>query len=177
MHMKYQHNGAVCSGVVAAAAFFLATIPPVFAANYNHSGQPLVPGVTTGTCTTTQESYSVSTDLQTTSSKTFTDVEGTPISFTQGAAGCVEVSFSSEAATMPNEILVTQVVLDTGTVCTPGDNLFASDSPSGDLSAHEMNYICPTVAAGSHSVKVQFRSRFGSKVALDYRTTIVRYAP
>jgi len=175
--MKCRTHGAVCSGVVAAAALFLSMIPPASAANFNHTGQSLVPGVTTGTCSATQESYSVSTDLQTTTSKTFTDVEGTPIVFTQGAAGCVEVSFSSEAATMPNEILVTQVVLDSRTVCTPGDNLFASDSPSGDASVHAMNYICPTVAAGSHTVKVQFRSRYGSKVALDYRTTIVRYAP
>ena len=39
-----------------------------------------------------------------------------------------------------------------------------------------MNYICPGVTAGSHAIKVQFRSRFGGQVALDYRTTIVRYA-
>jgi hypothetical protein len=175
--MKCRQNGAVCPGVVAVAAFFLSTIPPAFAANFNHTGKAVPPAVATGTCAATEESYSVSTDLQTTTSKSFTDVEGTPVSFTQGAAGCVEVSFSSEAATMPNEILVTQVVLDSGTVCTPGDNLFASDSPSGDPSVHEMNYICPTVAAGAHSVKVQFKSRYGSKVALDYRTTIVRYTP
>jgi len=32
------------------------------------------------------------------------------------------------------------------------------------------------VTAGNHTVKVQFRSRFGGQVAIDYRTTIVRYA-
>jgi hypothetical protein len=40
-----------------------------------------------------------------------------------------------------------------------------------------MNYICPSVSAGDHTAKIQFRSRFGGKVALDYRTTIVRYTP
>ena len=38
-----------------------------------------------------------------------------------------------------------------------------------------MNYICPNVAQGSHTAKIQFRSRFGGTVVLDYRTTIVRY--
>jgi hypothetical protein len=67
------------------------------------------------------------------------------------------------------------VVLDSGAVCMPGDNLFASDSPSGDLANRAMNYICPNVAPGNHTVKVQFRSRFGGTVVLDYRTIVVRY--
>lgn len=161
--------------LMSTAAFCMAA--PAFAADFHHTGQPNAPAISSGVCTTTAEAFSQSTTLQTTASKAFTDVSGTSVSFAQGAAGCVEVSFSSEAATMPREILVTQVVLDGSTVCMPSDNLFASDSPSGDLAAHAMNYICPSVTGGSHSVKVQFRSRFGAKVALDYRTTIVRYAP
>ena len=38
-----------------------------------------------------------------------------------------------------------------------------------------MNYICTGVSAGNHAVKIQYKSRYGGKVALDYRTTIVRY--
>jgi hypothetical protein len=175
--MKCVSSRATSLGLLISTAALFCMAAPAFAADFHHTGQPLAPGVSSGVCMTTAEGYSQSTTLQTTGSKAFTDVSGTSVSFTQGAAGCVEVSFSAEAATMPREILVTQVVLDGGTVCAPSDNLFASDSPSGDLAAHAMNYICPSVTAGSHTVKVQFRSRFGAKVALDYRTTIVRYAP
>ncbi|MBV8799622.1 MAG: hypothetical protein JOY77_12220 [Alphaproteobacteria bacterium] len=159
----------------AAATLALAASHAYAASNAHDKALKLPPGVSTGTCQENAAAYSVSTDLQKTSSRNFQDVSGTTVSFTQGAAGCVEVSFSSEAATVPGEILVTQALLD-GTACLPSDNLFASDSPSSDLAAHAMNYICPNAGAGAHTVKVQFRSRYGHKVALDYRTTVVRYA-
>jgi hypothetical protein len=158
------------------SAALLGTAAPAFAAGDAHDkAAKLPPAVSTGTCQANASAYSVSTDLQKTTSRAFRDVSGTTVSFTQGAAGCVEVSFSAEAATLPGEILVTQVLLD-GNPCLPADNLFASDSPSSDLADHAMNYICTNVSAGDHTAKVQFKSRFGRKVALDYRTTIVRYA-
>jgi hypothetical protein len=160
--------------LLTAATLALAATPG-FAASNAHEQTQKLPPVSTGTCQENAVAYSVSTDLQKTGSRNFQDVSGTAVSFTQGAAGCVEVSFSSEAATVPGEILVTQVLLD-GNLCLPSDNLFASDSPSSDLADRAMNYICPNVSAGSHTAKVQFRSRFGHRVALDYRTTIVRYA-
>lgn len=161
-------------GLIAGA--FLLSGAPAFAATLPHE-KPLVlpPSVSSGDCQTNAAKYSVSTDLQKSSSKSYRDVTGTAIAFNQGADGCAEVAFSAEAATNPGQILVTRVVLDGSNVCLPGDNLFASDSPSGDLADHAMNYICPNVPAGSHTAKVQFRSRFGGAVALDYRTTIVRY--
>jgi hypothetical protein len=161
--------------VFAAAAFLLNTGPALALSNHHDPAQKLAAPIS-GACTSGASAYSISTDLQTTRSKSYQDVTGTAISFTQGASGCVELSFSAEATTVPGELLLTQVLLD-GRVCAPSDNIFASDSPSSDLSAHAMNYICGKVAAGNHTAKVQFRSRFGSKVALDYRTTIVRYTP
>jgi len=172
-HMRMS-NGLSRRLLLSAAALAAAT-PGFAASNAHQQALKLPPSVSTGTCQENTAAYSVSTDLQKTSSRSFHDVGGTTISFTQGSAGCVEVSFSSEAATVPGEILVTQGLLD-GNACLPSDNLFASDSPSSDLADHAMNYICPNVSAGAHTAKVQFKSRFGGKVALDYRTTIVRYA-
>ena len=167
---------SVATQTLSAGAILLAAASPAFASTQPHE-KPLVlsPSVSSGECTTNAAKYAVSTDLVKNSKKQFKDVPGTTISFTQGAAGCVEVDFSAEAATNPGQILTTQVLLDGSTVCMPGDNLFASDSPSGDLADRAMNFICPNVAQGSHTVKVQFRSRFGGTVVLDYRTTIVRY--
>ncbi|HEY1961049.1 MAG TPA: hypothetical protein VGG69_01420 [Rhizomicrobium sp.] len=161
---------------VVGAAFLLSVAAPALAApQWHEKAQAPQPSVSSGECVTNAANYKVSTDLQKSSSKQFRDVSGTAISFTQGTAGCAEVDFSAEAATNPGQILVTRVVLDGSTVCMPGDNLFASDSPSGDLADRAMNYICPSVSAGGHTAKVQFRSRFGGTVTLDYRTTIVRY--
>lgn len=160
---------------IAGAAFFLATAPAFALTDHHDSNQKPAPPVS-GICTSGASAYSVATTLQTTSSKSYRDVSGTGVPFTQGTAGCVEVSFTAEAATVPGELLLTRVLLD-GNLCAPSGNIFASDSPSSDLADHAMNYFCSNVAAGNHTVKVQFRSRFGSKVALDYRTTAVRYTP
>ncbi len=171
--MSFQKAGSLAAG----AALLVATALPATAEIRQHeTKQPLSRDISTGACLLTGMNYSVSTDLQKSGSRAFRDVTGTNVSFTQSQAGCVEVDFSAEAATTPNELMITQVVLDGSTLCIPADNIFASDSPSSDLSAHAMNYICPGVTAGNHAIKVQFRSRFGGQVAIDYRTTIVRYA-
>jgi len=173
--MKFRSKSV--ASLLAGAALLVTAVSPATAEVRQHeSKQPLSPNISTGSCLLTGMKYSVSTDLQKTGSRAFRDVTGTSVSFTQSQAGCVEVDFSAEAAATPNELLVTQAVLDGSTICLPADNILASDSPSSDLSSHAMNYICPGVTAGNHAIKVQFRSRFGGQVAIDYRTTIVRYA-
>ena len=163
------------AALLTGAALVLFSAPAFASMDAHEKTQPLSPAVSSGTCSETAAAYSVSTTTQKTASKNYQDVTGTNVSFTQGADGCVEVSFTAEAATVPGELLVTRVLLD-GTACIPTGNIFASDSPSSDLADHGMNYFCPNVSAGAHTAKVQFRSRFGRQVALDYRTTVVRYA-
>ncbi|HEX3431671.1 MAG TPA: hypothetical protein VHT03_12375 [Rhizomicrobium sp.] len=157
------------------SVLLLPLAPPSLAANLHKIEQP--PGVATGTCTEGAAGYSVATGVQSTSRTSWTTVTGSTLSFTQGSAGCIEVSFSGETATAPGENLLARVVLDGTTVCSPTDNLFGAEGNSDNPADRTMNYICPTVTAGAHKVAVQFASRFGTKVALDYRTTIVRYAP
>jgi len=173
MSFASKSAGSLAAG---AALLVAAALPANAEVRQHETKQPLSRDISTGSCVLTGMKYSVSTDLQKSGSRAFRDVTGTSVSFTQSQAGCVEVDFSAEAATTPNELLVTEVVLDGSTACLPADNILASDSPSSDLSSHAMNYICPGVTAGNHAIKVQFRSRFGGQVALDYRTTIVRYA-
>jgi hypothetical protein len=162
-------------GLIAGAFLFSAAAPVLAGPQAHEKPQVLPPSVSSGECLTNAARYSVSTDLQKSVSRSYRDVTGTAISFHQAAVGCAEVDFTAEAATAAGEILVTRVVLDGSTFCVPADNLFASDSPSGNLADDAMNYICPNVGQGSHTAKVQFKSRFGRTVALDYRTTIVRY--
>jgi len=166
---------SLSSAALLASADSLLFLSPALAADPHAKAQPLPPAVSSGSCSENTAAYSASTDLQKSSSRNYRDVTGTSVTFTQGAPGCVEVSFTAEGAATPRELLVTRALLD-GKECLPTDNIFASDSPSSDLADHGMNYICPNVATGSHTAKIQFRSRFGHPVALDYRTTIVRYA-
>ena len=162
------------------AAILALSFAPALALPPNTSAhdsiRALPPGTGTGMCSETAANYALSTDLQKTSAKRYKDVTGTTIGFTQGTTGCVEISFSAEAATVAGELMLTQALVD-GTPCLPANNIFASDSPSSDLAVRTMNYICPNVSFGAHTAKMQFRSWFGGSVALDFRTTIVRYAP
>ena len=150
-------------------------VPSAQAADFHDTKLPSA--VTTGTCAEGAAGYSVSTTFQSTNKTIWTTVNGTTLSFTQGSAGCVEVSFSGEAGTVPGENLLVRVLLDGSTVCAPTNNLFGAQGSSDAPADRAMNYICPSVSKGAHTVRVQFASRFGTKVGLDYRTTIVRYAP
>lgn len=175
--MRHVNFGIASLGLLVGETFILCAASPAMAAGNLHATHRVELPVSTGTCTESGIGYSVSTSYQATNKKSFSDVSGTEISFTQGSPGCVEVSFSSEAGTAARETLLAQAVLDNKTVCEPSSNLFASEGTTDNPADHAMNYICPNVSAGSHSVKMQFASQFGAKVALDYRTTIVRYAP
>lgn len=163
-------------GAILGTAVLLSTVAPALAATDFHNAER-PSAVVTGTCTEGAAAYSVATGPQSTNRTTWTTVTGTTVSFAQGSAGCVEVSFSGETATVPGDNLLARVLLDGKTVCDPTDNLFGAEGNSDNPADRAMNYICPSVSAGSHKVSVQFASRFGAKVAVDYRTTIVRFAP
>ena len=164
-----------CRNLLLGSALIVPTALPAPAAGFHDNQAPIA--ATAGTCTEGAAGYSVSTAFQSTNRTSWTTVNGTTLSFKQGAAGCVEVSFTAEAGTVPGDNLLARVVLDTSTICTPTNNLFGAQGNSDNPADRAMNFICPSVSAGSHTVKVQFASRFGRKVGLDYRTTIVRYAP
>ena len=161
--------------LILGSALLLPVASPALATDFHDNQQP--PSVTSGTCTEGAAAYSVSTNFQSTRKTSWTTVTGTTLSFKQGSAGCVEVSFSGEAGTLPGDNMLARVVLDTSTICTPTNNLFGAEGNSDNPADRAMNFICPSVPAGSHTVKVQFASRFGGTIGLDYRTTIVRYAP
>lgn len=166
---------SACRTLTLGSALLVPMALPALAADFHNAERP--PGMIAGTCTESTAGYSVVTGAQSTSKTSWTTVTGSTLSFTQGSAGCVEVSFSGETATVPGDNLLVRVVLDTNTVCSPTDNLFGAEGNTDNPADRAMNFICRSVSKGAHTVKVQFASRFGAKVALDYRTTIVRYAP
>src|SRR3954465_8898953 len=98
------------AGLLAGAVFLASAAPALALADRHDVAQHKPAGASTGTCAGGANAYSVSTDLQTTNARNYRDVTGTTISFTQGAAGCAEVSFTAEGATTPGELLLTQAV-------------------------------------------------------------------
>ena len=73
-----------------------------------------------------------------------------------------------------NETLRVQPLLAGTTICAPSDNIFDLDNPTKPVD-RGMNFICPNVAPGPHSIVMQFRSNGGGTVGIANRTTIVHY--
>src|SRR5437868_5617733 len=82
------------TALLAGAALVLVSAPTLAAMDGHDAARRLSPAVSSGNCTEGAAAYSVSTALQKTSARAYRDVTGTSVSFTQGAPGCVEVSFS-----------------------------------------------------------------------------------
>jgi hypothetical protein len=154
--------------VTASAALWLAVSISTTARAANMSCPPLASKAVTG-----------DSDLSTTS-QTFVNVASTKISFVQGGskAGCVAVTFAAEAESAANEIMVVHALLDDVTPCSPDivDFVGSSTAATSDA-ARSMTFICPAVAPGSHSIRMQYLSDGGGMVTLTRRTTIVYYVP
>jgi hypothetical protein len=161
---------------LAGGAALLLSVPSI-AGKAEHDASSRA-AVAFGGCTPNAVKFKVSTLFQSTTSTSPVDVSETTLNFGQGgtSASCAIVSFSSEASAAANEVMLVDAVLDGSTICSPGGNFFVrSNSVATDLADRAMNYVCPDVAPGKHSVKIQFRSGGGGQVALDFRTTLAHF--
>jgi hypothetical protein len=115
---------------------------------------------------------------QFTSSTTFVNVFQAKIVFPQGGAGasCVIVHFSARAFAFGTRTMNVRAVLDGSTIALPGEMAFATNDGANGFS-RAVQFIFPSVAPGSHSVQIQFRSLSGESVAMGRHSTIVQYAP
>jgi hypothetical protein len=174
-------SNRIAIAALAAAALLFGAVTTTSAAAQSHdqrsASTALAPAVN-ALCITTATRTKVSRTSQSTNLTTYVDVIDTQIGFHQGgtSASCVVVSFSAEATATTNQLMIVDPLLDS-TPCQPGDTQFANSITSPDgLAARAMNYVCPNVAPGNHTVKVRFKSSGGGPVSLNYRTTIVQYA-
>jgi len=125
----------------------------------------------TGNCNTTATRYKVSNLNQPTTSTDYINAGETNVAFTQGSAGCVTVLFSAEAGAI-SDIMYVRAMLDDITPCEPNAPYFAVAT---QMAVRAMHYVCPSVAPGSHLLRMQFKSNGGNNVVLRFRTTIVNY--
>jgi hypothetical protein len=123
-----------------------------------------------GACGDLKTNFAVIYDGQDTTSATYVDVTGAKINFTSTNPGCVIATFSGVATFSTIGQMDVHVLLDDSTVCDPENYAFAQNT---NAEAHSMTAVCKDVAAGSHTIKVQFISVFGGTVHIGARTFTV----
>jgi hypothetical protein len=122
--------------------------------------------------------FKVSTGTVSSSATTFTAIPGAVINFVQGGTGpsCVTVRFSAASSVVGGGVSRVQALLDNVTVAAPGQVQFSGENV-GSVS-HAFEFLFPSVAPGSHNVRIMFRVAVGSHtVFVDERTLVVQHAP
>lgn len=128
--------------------------------------------ITAGVCAPNSVNYKTSDATQSTSSIGPVDVHGLSASIMQGSTNCVLIAFTAQAFTASNEGLFVQAVID-GNVCPPGATILVRNQTN--IGSYAMNFVCPAVAPGRHTAKIQFSSTNGGAVTLINRTMFVQY--
>jgi hypothetical protein len=140
------------------------------------------PAVTTGACKPVKTSYAAS-DLQgsSTTSTSFVAIPEATVAFNVAGTSpsCVIVIFSAETYAAGGDLVYVRPLLDGGTVAVPSQTQFSGDDDeNGDgrwARSHDMNFVFPSVAPGSHSLVMQFASFAGGTVYVHQHTTLVEH--
>ncbi len=119
---------------------------------------------------------------QSTTSTTFVDVPNSTVFFNEGGAGssCVIVTFTAETFAPDSRLLQVRARLDNSVTASPGVvQLSGDDDEDRDgrwARSHAFTFIFPSVAPGSHDVRMQFRSPdiFG-RVYIYKHTVVVQH--
>ena len=154
----------------------LAVIVPQAGAEPAQSPRHLAPAGTVIDCKRPRDTQILASDAsdQTTSQGWITLTDGT-VSFTSTKPGCVIVTLSGNAAAN-SEIMFVRALLDSATTCAPSNinnQIFVADEYPGTM--HSMTWLCSGVAAGAHSIQVQYESYFGDPVTFSGHTLTVAH--
>jgi hypothetical protein len=151
---------AVAAGGLMSAAHAAATHP---------SFRP-APAASSGSCTFAKREYAAANSFDESTSETFVNLKDAgSITFSQNKIGCVAGTFFANAGTAaPGDHIGLQVLLD-GAACAPLTNgyIFAD----AEFSSHSVAFFCGTgIAAGRHTIQIQYHSGFGGNVQFFQRT-------
>jgi hypothetical protein len=127
-----------------------------------------------GGCNTTATKFQTSAlDFSSTSSSDFTNLPEASVSFLQGKAGCVRVTFSSDINPQGHPLSI-RAFLDDTTAGLPAEWQFSQTS--AEISAHSFTFIFKSVAAGHHTLRMQFVSGVdGMAVLVRRHNTVVDF--
>jgi hypothetical protein len=153
---------AACFGIVASA------VDSAFAQDARKNT-----GVVSGDCVTTAQKFLVATKPITVNGNSQFVALPESVSFVQGSAGCVIVSFSAEARVALTGNLQVRPTLDGNPGSIPQIANLAAGSNVGGYEAHAMNFVFTNVPRGRHVLKMEFSPSYW--VYLQTRSTVVNY--
>ena len=139
----------------------------------------------TGQCKVNKVSYATGEDTGlSTTSLSYVDVPGMSSTFTEGGTvtRCVTVQYTAYvfAASGAATLMQVRALLDGVTVASPSETQFDGDSDEDADGAwarsHAFNFVFPTVAPGSHTIKIQWKSFDGTTIFTHRRTLLVGHA-
>ncbi|HEY2445604.1 MAG TPA: hypothetical protein VGI20_07705 [Rhizomicrobium sp.] len=165
---------ALTAALTVSASFLMTT---AHAAAANESS--FVPPASTGSCAFKKTEFSASTSEQSTTSTSFINLgDGGSVTFNQSRTGCVAGTFFGNAGnSTTGDNVHLQVVLDGTTACAPlttGGYVFANSDV--DLSSHAVGFFCgSSIAAGSHTVQVQWAAGIGGEAEIFEHTLEVSH--
>lgn len=132
------------------------------------------------TCSPTQMKILASDEDHsgTSTSTSFQNIYQGYISFTQGgtSASCVLVRFSAVTVGVTGEAVQIRAFLDGLTPAFPAEVTYSYFNSGLAYGPHSFDFIFPSVAPGSHFVRMQFRSNGGGQVQVLSHSTVLHYA-
>jgi hypothetical protein len=130
----------------------------------------------TGICTPAKAKFLSSVNSSSTSSTTPVNFMDNRLNFVQGgaSASCVIVRFSAMVEGVSGYNVAVSATIDGTNASLPAEVLF---SDGGDLNfqVRSFDFIFPSVAPGSHLVRIQFRSPTAISVSIAAHNIIVQY--
>jgi len=173
--------GIMAVGLVA-GFLWLGTIP-AWAQSGVPPGQAGAAGpAVTGTCKATKISFATgeTTGLSTTSTA-YVAMPDMSVTFKIGgtATVCVKVEFSAFVFAALDRLIFVRALMDGATVGSPSEVQFSGDDDEeGDgkwARSHAFNFAFPTVAPGTHTIIIQWKSFDGGTVFVHKRSMFVHH--
>jgi len=168
--MSYSITKIFLTVVTRSAAFALTVLSAATAAHAQ---------TTEGACAPAGVKY-IANGGSLSTSTSFSNVDGAATTIVQGgnAPSCVLVLFSGAAASDPSTTMFLRATLDGHTIAVPSQLQFFRNSTTNTLffESRAGNFVFPSVAPGTHRVRIQFMSGDGGFVQFTNTTLIVHYA-
>jgi hypothetical protein len=135
-------------------------------------------GAVVGTCDLSKARFRTEVRTDTTTSESFVDLPRGSVRFTTRAPGCVIVTFSAVSTSVRGSIVI-RSLLDGATIATPDLVVWSVDENRDDelrsVGVRSFQFIYKSVAAGPHTIAIQWWSPGGEEISLHQRTLVVQY--
>jgi hypothetical protein len=132
----------------------------------------LAPAIGSGSCTFKNTEIATADSFDESNSTSFVDLKDAgSIAFKQARTGCVAGSFFANAGNeSADDHVLLQVLLD-GVACAPLTGGYVFANSGSDFTSHSVAFFCGAkIAAGKHTIRVQYASGLGGKSAFFQHT-------